>query len=190
MRPPFPCSWRTTCSWRTSLARDSARAARGGSLRKMAGSSRRGSATGVSLDFSGDFSATATTCADGLRFTSGGGSCAFAIAAAREASLEPRRSSVRRSMRVPHMPQNFIPGSFTWPHPAHFVLPAWCVLRSTCRLSMRTPQVPQNLYSGRFSVPQKVQSMRALFTPSTAVDTRLLNNSSSVIRMISGTDKL
>ena len=53
MRPPFPCSWRTTCSWRTSLARDSARAARGGSLRKMAGSSRRGSATGVSLDSQG-----------------------------------------------------------------------------------------------------------------------------------------
>jgi hypothetical protein len=179
MRPPFPCSWRTACSWRiASLDKDSARTAppRGGSLRKMAGSSRRESATGASSDLS----ARATTCADGLRFTSGGGSCAFAIAAAREASLEPRRSSVRRSIRVPHMPQNFMPGSFTWPHPAHFVLPAWCVLRSTCRLSMRTPQVPQNLYSGRFSVPQKVQSMRALFTPLTAVDTRLLKTAAQL----------
>jgi hypothetical protein len=160
---------------------------RGVSLRKIAGSPLRGSATGVSSDFS----ATATPCAADLRFTSGGGSCAFAIAAAREASPEPRRSSMRRSIRVPHMPQNFIPGSFKWPQPAHVVLPDLRVLRSACRLSMRTPQVPQNLCSGRFSVPQKVQSMRAFLTPLSAVTHTSPKNSSSVIsRMISGADKL
>jgi len=168
MRPPFPCSWRIA-----SLDRDSA--ARGGWLRKMAGSPRRGSGRGTSSETSGG----AATCVVARPFTSGGGSCAFAMAAAREAASEPRRSSMRRSIRVPHMPQNFMPGSFTWPQPAHFVLPACCVLRSTCRLSRRTPQVPQNLYSGRFSVPQKVQSMRALFTPLTTVGTRLLKKTAA-----------
>jgi hypothetical protein len=154
MRPPFPDSFRMA-----SLDTDSARTdSRRGSLRKIVGSPLRGSAIGASSDDTGG----AATWVVALPFTSGDGNCALAMAAAREASLAPRRSSMRRSTRVPHMPQNFIPGSFTWPHPAHFALPDWWLLRSTCRLSIRTPHVPQNLYSGRFSVPQKVQSMRTL----------------------------
>ena len=161
MRPPFPDSRMV------SLDTESARIVplSRGSLRKIAGSPLRGIAMGDSSDISGSIATGAVA----LRFTSGEGNCALAMAAAREASLSPRRSSMRRSMRVPHMPQNFMPGSFTWPHPAQVVLPDLCVLRSVCRLSMRTPQLPQNLYSGRFSVPQKVQSMRALFTPLSAV---------------------
>src|ERR1041384_8081440 len=154
MRPRFPDSVRMV-----SLATVSACTAL---LRKIAGSPLRGVATGAS-----SFSGSSTTCVAVLRFTSGDGNCALAMAAAREASPAPRRSSMRRSMRVPHMPQNFIPGSFTWPHSAQVVLPDLCVRRSACRLSRRTPQLPQNLYSGRFSVPQKVQSMRAL-TPLSA----------------------
>ena len=167
MRPLFPDSLRIA-----SLDTDSARKTslrgewlRWDSLRKIAGSPRRGSATGASSDGSGG----AATCVVALPFTSGGGNCALAMAAAREASPVPRRSSMRRSTRVPHMPQNFMPGSFTWPHPTHFVLPDGWLLRSACRLSSRTPHEPQNLYSGRFSVPQKVQSMRALLTPLSAV---------------------
>jgi len=175
MRPLFPGSLR-----RASLDAGSARSVplRGGSLRKIAGSPLRGSATGASSD--GSAIGTATRVVD-LRFTSGGGSCALAMAAAREASLEPRRSSMRRSTRDPHIPQNFMPGSFTCPHPAHFGLPDSWVLRSACRLSSRTPQDPQNLYSGRFSVPQKVQSMRPFILLGAPFDTPLLKNSSSVI---------
>ena len=152
MRLLFPGSLRIA-----SLETDSARTAslRVGSLRKIAGSLLRGSATGSSSDRDGG----AATCVATLLFVSGDGNCALAMAAAREASLIPRRSSVQRSTRVPHMPQNFMPGSFTWPHPEHFALPDWRLLRSTCRFSIRTPHEPQNLYSGRFSVPQKVQSM-------------------------------
>lgn len=145
------------------------------SLRKFAVSPLRGSeTTSLSTGFGG-----AITWVVPRLVTSGEGNWALAMAAARSSSL--RRSSVRRSTRVPHMPQNFMPGSLLWPHPAHFVLPAWCDLRSTCRLSMRTPQVPQNLYSGRFSVPQKVQSMKALAPLSAGLHTSP-KNSSSVIQ--------
>src|SRR5579864_2680254 len=184
MRPLFPDSLRMA-----SLDTDSVRKAslRGESLRKIVGSPRRGSATGGSSDDS-----DRATCAVALPFPSGGGNWALAMAAAREASVGARRSSMRRSMRVPHMPQNFMPGSFTWPQLPHFVLPDWWLRRSACRLSSRTPHVPQNLYSGRFSFPQKVQSMRY---PLHSFDCRLghtspKNSSSAITRMMSGADKL
>ena len=152
MRPPFPDSLRMT-----SLDTDSSRGVplRGVSLRNIAGSPLRGSATAVSTD--GSAVGAATSVVD-LRFTSGGGNCALAMAAAREASPVPRRSSMRRSMRVPHMPQNFMPGSFKWPQPAHFCCRICPAPLFRLPPSMRTPQVPQNLYSGRLSVPQKVKA--------------------------------
>jgi hypothetical protein len=154
MLPLFPESLRMASLRKGSLPAPSTR---DGSLRKIAASPLRGS--GAIKSSTGDGPAVWTMVRP---FVSGEGNWAFAMAAARSSSSVLRRSSVRRSTRVPHMPQNFMPGSLLWPHPAHFVLPAWLVRRSTCRLSMRTPQVPQNLYSGRFSVPQKVHSMSAL----------------------------
>src|SRR5690349_4674523 len=150
MWPPLPDSLRTT-SFRPP------------SSRKIAGSPRCGSAAGATSS-----TAVAAARATLLPPTSGDGSCALAMAAARASSDAPRRSVMRRSILVPHIPQNFMPGSLTCPQPSHFVLmPDLSFLRSNWRRSSRTPQLPQNLYSGRFSVPQKVQSMRPI-TPLSA----------------------
>src|SRR5262249_26204966 len=105
-------------------------------------------------------SATAAFAAIGLGVgrdvVSGVGSCAFAMATALPSELAERRSCIRRSIRVPHMPQNLKPGSLTNPQ-AHLVLaPDGFTLLSPWRRSNRTPHIPQNLYSARFSVPQKV----------------------------------
>jgi hypothetical protein len=156
------------------------------SLRKIAGSSLRGREMGTSALRSGN----STTCAAILPPESGVGNWALAIAAARGSSAVARLSCTRRSTLVPHMPQNFNPGSFTWLHAEHFMLrPPELARRSVCRRSSRTPHMPQNLCSRRFSVPQKVQSMRYL-TPLTCRGTPPPNSSSVLCRMTIPANKL
>ena len=156
MRPPFPDSLRMA-----SLETDSACTAslRGGSLRKIVGSLLRGSATGASSDRDGG----AATCVVALPFVSGDGNCALAMAAARESSLIPRRSSMRRSTRVPHIPQNFMPGSFTWSHPEHFALPDWRpsapLAASPCALRMsRKTYIPDGFQSRKVQAREPLNS--------------------------------
>ncbi len=85
MRPPL----RDPYLWILRLDTDLRHIARGsslrGSLRKMAGSPLRGSATGASSGIASSASAE-HTCVVALPFTSGDGSCALAMAAAREAA--------------------------------------------------------------------------------------------------------
>jgi hypothetical protein len=127
------------------------------------------------------------------RATSGEGNCALAMAPARASSDAPRRSAMRRSILVPHIPQNFMPGSLTCPQPSHFVhMPDVSFLRSKWRRSRRTPQLPQNLYSGRFSVPQKVQSMRPITPLNAALAHTCVTKQqlSYLIKMTPGADRL
>jgi hypothetical protein len=152
------------------------------SLRKMAGSPLRGSAMRTS---SARFGNSATG-ADTLPRASGVGSWALAIAAARGPSPLARRSCIRRSTLVPHMPQNFRPASFTWSQDEHFkLMPLVLARRSVCRRSSRTPHMPQNLCSWWFSVPQKVQSMRYLTPLAPLSGTLLLKTAAPLcIRMM------
>ena len=86
----------------------------------------------------------------------------MAMAVARGSSGEgTRRSTARRSTRLPHMPQNFCADSLACPQAWHFK-PSRRTLLSALRRSSRTPHIPQNLFSGRFSVPQKVHNIGSL----------------------------
>src|SRR5215468_3322395 len=100
---------------------------------------------------------------------------------------------MRRSTRVPHMPQNLRPPSFIWPQEGHFMVrPLVRTRLSAWRRSSLTPHMPQNLYSDRFSVPQKahcIQTWLLELIPSETLISQTaahLHNS----RMMSGHNKL